>query len=82
VSDQETRGCGGTFLGLVAVRRERESTERARQLVSTLIHVMSSSSLGSTAFVIFAVLSVVTLKELNVQVPEPYMVCFPLSVTT
>jgi len=32
-----------------------------------------SSSLGSTAFVIFAVLSVVTLKELNVQVNEPYM---------
>lgn len=43
---------------------------------------MSSSSLGSTAFIIFAALSVVTLKELNVQVTEPYMVCFPLSVTT
>ncbi|KAI0262646.1 alpha-2-glucosyltransferase Alg10 [Russula aff. rugulosa BPL654] len=34
---------------------------------------MSSSSLGSTAFIIFAVLSVVTLKELNVQVSERYM---------
>ena len=33
-----------------------------------------SSSLGSTAFVVFTVLSVITLKELNVQVTEPYMV--------
>ncbi|KAI0277109.1 hypothetical protein BGY98DRAFT_934606 [Russula aff. rugulosa BPL654] len=57
--------------GICRVRRE--GTERAHQLVSTLIHVMSSSSLGSTAFIIFAVLSVVTLKELNVQVSEPYM---------
>ncbi|KAI9511775.1 glucosyltransferase [Russula earlei] len=32
-----------------------------------------SSSLGATAFVIFGVLSVVTLKELNMQVTEPYM---------
>ncbi|KAH8997481.1 glucosyltransferase [Lactarius akahatsu] len=32
-----------------------------------------SSSLGATAFVVFAVLSVVTLKELNTQVTEPYM---------
>ncbi|KAI0001798.1 DIE2/ALG10 family-domain-containing protein [Russula vinacea] len=32
-----------------------------------------SSSLGSTAFLIFAVLSVATLKELNIQVNEPYM---------
>lgn len=68
--------------GIWARRVRREGTERAHQLVSTLIHVMSSSSLGSTAFIIFAVLSVVTLKELNVQVSEPYIVCFPLSVTT
>ncbi len=40
-----------------------------------------SSSLGSTAFVIFAVLSVVTLKELNVQVTEPYMVRSLFSVS-
>ncbi len=33
-----------------------------------------SSSLGATAFVVFGVLSVVTLKELNTQVTEPYMV--------
>ncbi|KAI0257323.1 glucosyltransferase [Lactifluus subvellereus] len=32
-----------------------------------------SSSLGATAFVFFGVLSVVTLKELNIQVTEPYM---------
>ncbi|KAI0067958.1 glucosyltransferase [Artomyces pyxidatus] len=32
-----------------------------------------SSSLGATAFVIFTVLSVATLKELNAQVTEPYM---------
>jgi len=42
-----------------------------RHLVS--IHFMSSS-LGTTAFVIFGVASVLTLKELNVQVTEPYMV--------
>lgn len=36
--------------------------------------VTMSSSLGATAFVIFGVLSVVTLKELNTQVTEPYMV--------
>lgn len=54
---------------------------RERVSRRTLISFMSSS-LGSTAFVIFVVLSVVTLKELNVQVTEPYMVCFPLSVTT
>lgn len=35
------------------------------------IHIMS---LGATAFVVFGVLSVVTLKELNTQVTEPYMV--------
>ncbi|KAI0004109.1 glucosyltransferase [Russula compacta] len=34
---------------------------------------MTSSSLGATAFVLFGVLSVVTLKELNVRVTEPYM---------
>jgi hypothetical protein len=33
-----------------------------------------ASSLGATAFVVFGVLSVVTLKELNTQVTEPYMV--------
>ncbi|KAH9982705.1 glucosyltransferase [Lactifluus volemus] len=32
-----------------------------------------SSSLGATAFVIFGTLSVMTLKELNNQVTEPYM---------
>ncbi|TFY83051.1 hypothetical protein EWM64_g972 [Hericium alpestre] len=31
------------------------------------------SSLGATAFVIFSVVSIVTLKELNMQVTEPYM---------
>lgn len=36
--------------------------------------LMTSSSLGATAFVLFGVLSVVTLKELNVRVTEPYMV--------
>ena len=39
-----------------------------------LCRTSMSSSLGSTAFLIFAVLSVVTLKELNIQVNEPYMV--------
>jgi hypothetical protein len=34
----------------------------------------SSSSFGATAFVVFGVLSVVTLKELNIQLTEPYMV--------
>ena len=34
----------------------------------------SKSSLGGTAFVVFGVLSVMTLKELNIQVTEPYMV--------
>lgn len=37
------------------------------------IYIMSSS-LGATAFVVFGVLSVMTLKELNTQVTEPYMV--------
>lgn len=32
-----------------------------------------SSSLGATAFVVFGVISVATLKELNTQVTEPYM---------
>jgi len=32
-----------------------------------------SSSFGATAFVVFGVLSVVTLKELNIQLTEPYM---------
>jgi alpha-1,2-glucosyltransferase len=30
--------------------------------------------LGSTAFIVFTVLSVITLKELNIRVTEPYMV--------
>ena len=36
--------------------------------------VIMASSLGATAFMVFGVLSVVTLKELNTQVTEPYMV--------
>lgn len=38
------------------------------------IHIIMSSSLGATAFVVVGILSVVTLKELNTQVTEPYMV--------
>lgn len=38
--------------------------------------MIMSSSLGATAFVIFGVLSVVTLKELNTHVTEPYMVSY------
>jgi len=35
---------------------------------------MSSSSLGVTAYVIFSILSIIILRELNTVVTEPYMV--------
>ncbi len=54
-------------------------SESAGADASIGIHSFMSSSLGPTAFVIFAVLSVVTLKELNVQVTEPYMVRSPFA---
>jgi hypothetical protein len=69
--------CPFTILGARRVGRERLSGRVDWYPLIPLSFM--SSSLGSTAFVIFAVLSVVTLKELNVQVTEPYMVCFPLS---
>ena len=48
---------------------------------STSMSLFSSkSSLGATAFVVFGVVSVMTLKELNIQVTEPYMVCLPFCI--
>jgi hypothetical protein len=40
----------------------------------------SQSALGATAFVVFGLVSVMTLKELNIQVTEPYMVCLPVCI--